>query len=131
MSSDWEAYETVLRDLRAKKVAIEKAISAIEVLRPAETEKLRVVEGSVVTSSIATPLTIIGAAMKVLHEAGKPLHVRVILKGVEGMGVKLNSADSANMLGNILNRRSKRKGDVVRVGQGTWALTAAQLALNG
>ena len=65
--------------------------------------------------------------MKVLRDAGKPLHVSVILKRVLDMGVKLNSGDPANMLGNILNCRRKGKGDVIRVTKGTWSISPMDL----
>jgi hypothetical protein len=133
MSIDWATYETVLRDLRSQRANIDKAISAIEALRPVETkaptpEAKGESPAPVVAKSPTFALvgqmkwTIIGAAMKVLRDAaGKPLHVSEILKRVQAMGIVLNSTDPANMLGTMLNRRRKLKGDVIRADKGTWA----------
>jgi hypothetical protein len=66
--------------------------------------------------------------MDFLREKGRPMHVSKITQHVKAAGVTLNSGDEANTVGSILNRRAKRKGDVVRVGRGTWALTSLPLS---
>jgi hypothetical protein len=116
MQSDWAAYETVLRDLRAKKVDIDRAIAAIEALRPASTNAPLPGEPE------HAPLTVVAASMKALADEDGPLHVAELLKRITALGVKMNSEDPANTLGSILNRRRKQKGDVLRVSRGTWAL---------
>jgi hypothetical protein len=135
MSSDPAAYDAVLRDLREKRAQIDSAIEAIETIRPRRLtiggEPIRrPPEPKLVARSTAGPPTIIGGALEILRFAGEPLHVSEIVKRLTNMGVKMESEDDANTVGSILNRRHRKKGDVVRVGRGTWALAEPRMDIS-
>lgn len=135
MSSDWNAYKSVLTDLREKKSDIERAIAAIEALMPKGGvtmtfgPKAREASPAAKDERAGVPPTIIGGAMAFLQAVDKPVHVSEIVKELTAKGVKMESGDVANTVGSILNRRLRTKGDVVRVGRGTWALASHPLWL--
>lgn len=128
MARDWAAYETVLRDLRAEKLVIENAIKAIEALAPKVADASQpAVEPPKKVRQFHEPagpdgLSIATAALRVLKKEDKPTHVSLILSEIQKMGIRIGSADQANTVSSILSRRQNKKGDVVRVGRGTWAL---------
>jgi len=121
MTSDRAAYDAVLRDLHAKKAEIENAIKALQALIPPSlTVGGRPIRPAPEPRKEAP--TIIDGAMAVLKREDKPTHVTEIVRQLHDMGVRMGSEDKENTVGSILNRRRRKKGDVVRVGRGTWAL---------
>ena len=122
MPSDRAAYDAVLRDLREKRAEIDSAIKAIEALAPAH-----IIIGGKPLRRAPEPKqgvapTIIDGAMLVLKREDRPVHVTELVRELALMGVKMESEDKENTVGSILNRRRRKKGDVARVGRGTWTL---------
>ena len=116
-----DLYERVIADLRARRDQIDRAISAIEVVKsvsPIEEPRNAVP----MRSNAFLGRTVVEAAKELLAAHGRPLRNAEIAEGIMAGGVQLKSANPANTIGAILMRRWKQVGDVSRVGRGLWTL---------
>lgn len=128
-----DPYDVVLADLRAQRVRIDQAISALEALRGLKTS----VSAQTETPAVSTTgggsagglgpgaflgITIVDAAKKLLLHERRQLTNAEMVEAFKRGGLVLNSAEPLNTVGSVLNRRFKEVGDVVRVGRGTWGL---------
>lgn len=140
-----DAYQIVLRDLRAKRSKIDDAISAIERvlgINPPDATRhsAPISESPSAPDSQESPseavsipvekkasvsyagLTIYEAAKQELDRLQRELSNAEITDGIQENGLKLNSTDPYNTVASVLTRRFYDHGDIVRVGRGTWGL---------
>ncbi len=117
-------YRAVLADLKAKRTALDQAISAMEVFVSGEASGGEIKSGSSMGSSIQ-PDTFVGmniaeAASRYLHMTGRPA------KSTEGISEALNRGGlncTLSSVSAILRRNNNNgEGDVIRVGRGLWGL---------
>ncbi|MBV8977046.1 MAG: winged helix-turn-helix domain-containing protein [Alphaproteobacteria bacterium] len=128
-AQEFDAYEVVLADLRAKREQIDQAIKAIEGLRGLSVQSLAMAPpaagaggGSVDDPGAFLGMTIPDAAKKLLAAKRKPLNNPEMAGAFRAGGLHLNSKDPVNTIGAVITRRSKEVGDIVKVGRGTWGL---------
>jgi hypothetical protein len=124
-----DAYAVVLADLRAKRDQIDQAIQAIEALSggAAGAAMARPAAGATQTVAVDDPgaflgMTIAEAAIKLLTSRRKTLTNAELVTAFKAGGLAMNSADAANTINSVLNRRFQNVGDIVRVSRGTWGL---------
>lgn len=117
--TDFQAYETVLSDLRSKLIQIENAIAAIEALRPQGPALPRLQPGEEARKGPWANMPVADAAKALLQTTQKAMLVGDIYAVLVERGVNVSSA---NVVSSILSRRAKEREDVVRVGRGLWAI---------
>lgn len=130
-STGLDPYEVVLTDLKAKKLQIEQAISAIEAIRGGATISAGATASpsppACHNSDIDSPgaflgMSIADAAKKLLAAKRQPLRNPDIAVAFKRGGLVLNSKDAVNTIGSVLTRRANEVGDLVKVDRGTWGL---------
>jgi len=121
-----DPYDEVLADLRAKREAIDNAISVLEGLRDG---RLGVAPPSVPSveperedAGMFLGMSIADAAKKLLAMRKRTLGNAEILKELQAGGLVLTGAEPLNVIGSVLMRRFNNVGDVVRVSRGVWGL---------
>lgn len=131
MSDESEAldpYAAVLADLRAKRDQIDQAIQLLEMLRGGIGNILPSgLGGGTPTSPDFGPgaylgMTIPEAAKKLLKAQRRAMGNVEIAKLLKEGGLAMQSADPVNTIGAVLSRRAQDRGDIVKVGRGTWGL---------
>jgi len=85
-------------------------------------EEIRDPAGSKLEPGAFLGMTIVDAAKKLLARERRQLTNSEMAEAFKRGGLVLNSADTLNTIGSVLNRRFIQVGDVVRVGRGTWGL---------
>lgn len=125
---NFDPYEVVLADLRAKRDQIDQAIQAIEQVRsgvavPGGDQTARASQRVAPDDPGAfLGMTIVDAAKKLLASRRQPLKNADIAAAFKAGGLHLTSAEPANTVGSVLTRRFNDVGDIVKVGRGTWGL---------
>jgi hypothetical protein len=123
-------YAAVIRDLRAKRDELDRAIAFLEsvsglaAVAPVSptTQQSAVPEQ---TAAMARPelagLSQADACIWLLRKTGFPMTTRQIAEGLADAGYKTNATDPINNVSACLHHRSKGKADVVRDGK-VWRL---------
>lgn len=122
-----DPYDSVLADLRAKREAIDNAITTLESLRDG-----RLGVGAAPAAAHTDPpaedagmflgMSIPDAAKKLLLLRKRSMSNAEILKELQAGGLVLTSAEPMNVIGSVLTRRFNNVGDIVRVSRGVWGL---------
>ncbi|MCM0019913.1 MAG: winged helix-turn-helix domain-containing protein [Tagaea sp.] len=124
-----DPYAAVLADLRVKRDKIDQMISSIEAFRGQQGATVASGDGSGAGPAAPTDgpgaflgMSIADAAKKLLSARRQPLKNADIVLAFKAGGLVLNSAEPANTVGSVLNRRFTEVGDIVRIDRGTWGL---------
>lgn len=127
-----DPYDAVLADLRAKREAIDNAITVLENLRAgqlgsaSQAPAVNILStGSDETSKDAgmfLGMSIVDASKKLLGLRKRSMANAEILKELQEGGLVLTGADPLNVVGSVLMRRFNNVGDIVRVRRGVWGL---------
>lgn len=129
-SQEFDPYEAVLNDLRAKRAQIDQAIQVIESVRAgvaftgiAATVSQNGTPDSLVDGPGAfLGMTITDAAKKLMAARKRTMGNVELVAAFKAGGLAMQSADPVNTVGSVLTRRFNTVGDIVRVGRGTWGL---------
>lgn len=132
-----DPYEAVLRDLRAKRDALNATIAMIESVRggvpgglatpPISTARVEEPRqsGGAIDAGAFFGMTIYEATKKLLQIKRRQLTNPEIVEGLRAGGLVLGSKDAANTVGSVLNR-AEAEGEIVRLSPGRggkWGLT--------
>lgn len=127
-SQNFDPYDAVLADLRAKRNQIDQAIQLLEALR-AGVSIPRVAPSAPPTQTVAAEgpgaflgMSIPEAVKKLLASRKQAMGNADIVAALKAGGLAMGSKDPVNTVGSILGRRFDTVGDIVRVGRGTWGL---------
>jgi hypothetical protein len=117
-------YASFLADLRAKRDALDKAISAIEQLTGQTASSG---SGGAVSEDIRDDsffqMSIPEAAKKLLAMKKKALTTQEIAEHLKLGGMTHTSENFANTVGSVLNRVYKNEGGIVNISRGKWGLS--------
>jgi hypothetical protein len=138
-------YSAVLADLRARKLALEKAIQGIELLIVSGAQGSSISQGASEGGQDASPpdqgvpasvepdtffkMTIADAAKKFLRIVKKKQATRAIAEALEKGGITHSSENFTNTVAAILRREWKKDGGIVNV-HGNWGLVEWYPGLN-
>lgn len=125
-TEEFDHFEATLADLRAKREQIDQAIQALEALRLSFGTPSGRPRGPEAFPSEGPGaylgMTIPEAAMKLLAAQRRAMGNVEIAKLLKEGGLAMQSVDPVNTIGAVLSRRAQDKGDIVKVGRGTWGL---------
>jgi hypothetical protein len=129
MSQTSVNYKSVLEDLRAKRVKLDAAISAIEEMvgdasSTDSTHSEQPVRATAATSYLYSRSTIAEAAIHFLKAAGKPQGTVEIVNAIKLGGIRSKSKNLYRTVYNSLNTKMD-KGQITK-GGGKWGLTEWQ-----
>jgi hypothetical protein len=128
------AYNSVLQDLYAKRVHLNRAIEALEAIISQErhssgfaTGRARAVakervNGGTRSEAEETGGTLIAAIKSVLRRSDRPLGNAEIFRKLKAAGVKFRSTNPQLSVSQVLSRNSETPGAPVRVGRGKWTI---------
>lgn len=126
-------YAAVLADLKAKRAALDTAISAIEQMSgisggvapaTAPLAGSKVVDPIRIESDTFFNMTVPDAVRKYLGIMRKPQSTPQIAEALERGGFTHQSEKFGNTVGAVLHRISTSGGDIVKVSRGNWGLAS-------
>ena len=133
MSQSDDAYAEVLRDLKLKRLELDKAIASLERLQQSGANYLYSEQGAPIHSE---PAYISETRMDrwlqhkglkegivaVLRAAGRPLSNAEILERLRAGGLHFRAADPPLAIAQVLSRVSRASGEITKLGRGTWSV---------
>lgn len=127
MSFSRDPYEVVLDDLRAKRDEIDRAIQAIQAVRPRLPAQESAPEPSKLPQAHPQPGSLFGLSIEegsriALKAHGSIMGPNDLVTALKDGGLVMNSVEPANTVSSVLNRGWRNGSDVVRVSRGMWGL---------
>ena len=120
-----DPYESVIKDLLAKREQIDQTITLLTSLRGGSASMPlagNVDTGIEETAGMFLGMSISDGAKKLLAMRKKTLGNVEIARELQAGGMAMNSKDPINTVGAVLTRRFNDVGDIVKVGRGIWGL---------
>lgn len=119
-------YASVLADLRARREALDKAITAIEQITGQPTSGMAAQPDGThedIRDDAFFGMSIPDATKKLLSIKKRPQSTQEIAEQLKVGGMAHTSENFANTVGSVLNRADRNDAGIAKVGRGKWGLS--------